>query len=143
MYFLSRQPQSESVLLKNSNFITIHAPLTNETRNILDKNAFSKMKKGVSIINASRGGIINEKDLFEALENNIVNSAAIDVFENEPPEENHPLVNHEKVIVTPHLGASTKEAQIKVAIQIAEQTKNFFVDNEISNTINHKQLSLL
>ena len=101
------------------------------------------MKKGVKIVNASRGGIVSESDLLDALENGTVSEAAIDVFENEPTEKNNPLVTHNRVIATPHLGASTAEAQIKVAIQIAEQTKSFFLDKKISNTINHQQISLL
>ncbi|MDY6862725.1 MAG: phosphoglycerate dehydrogenase [Thermodesulfobacteriota bacterium] len=122
-------------LYAESDYITVHVPLTKETRYMLDKKAFKKMKKGVNIINCARGGIINEKDLYDAILDEKVASAAIDVFEHEPPGEN-PLLGLEQVICTPHLGASTKEAQINVAVAIAKQIVDFAKNETISNALN-------
>lgn len=124
-----------SELFKNSDFITIHTPLTNETKNLINKDTIKMMKNGVYIINCARGGIVNEKDLFDALEVGKVAGAALDVFEKEPPE-NNPLVGHEKVVCTPHLGASTQEAQENVAIAIAEQIVDYLVHGVIRNAVN-------
>lgn len=122
-------------LFKNADFITIHTPLTNETRNLINKDTIKTMKNGVYIINCARGGIINEKDLFDALEMGKIAGAALDVFEKEPPE-NNPLVGHEKVVCTPHLGASTQEAQENVAIAIAEQIVDYLIHGVIRNAVN-------
>jgi D-3-phosphoglycerate dehydrogenase len=102
-------------LLKNSDFISVHTPMTKETRGIINAAAFAKMKKGVFIINCARGGIISEKDLLDALNSGQVAGAALDVFEEEPTK-NKELVGHPNVICTPPLGASPDEAQINVAI---------------------------
>src|SRR5690606_1703678 len=99
---------------QQADFITVHTPLTNETRHLISKAQFAIMKKGVRIINCARGGIIDEMALVEALEEGIVGGAAFDVFEVEPPAADHPFLNHPKVVVTPHLGASTVEAQENV-----------------------------
>jgi len=107
-------------LFKRSDIITIHSPKTDETLNLLNKKNFSKMKKGVMIVNCARGGIVNEDDLLWALDEGIVGGAALDVFSKEPPEPS-PLMEHERVILTPHLGASTEEAQVNVAVAVAEQ----------------------
>ncbi|TAN41276.1 MAG: phosphoglycerate dehydrogenase [Nitrospirae bacterium] len=122
-------------LIKRSDFITVHTPLTNETKNVINKKSIGTMKDGVYIINCARGGIINEKDLYEALESGKVAGAALDVFEKEPPE-NNPLVGHEKVVCTPHLGASTQEAQENVAIAVAEQIVDYLVHGTIRNAVN-------
>ncbi len=106
-------------LYKRSDFISIHVPLTNETKNIVDAKAFSKMKKGVKLINCARGGIVYERDLSDAIKSGIVSGAAFDVFEKEPTPADNPLLQMEEVILTPHLGASTFEAQESVAIAIA------------------------
>lgn len=103
-----------------SDFITVHMPKTPETQHMLDKKAFSAMKKGVRIINCARGGIIDENALVEAINEGIVAGAAIDVFEKEPIDPANPLLALDKVVVTPHLGASTAEAQIGVAVDVAE-----------------------
>jgi D-3-phosphoglycerate dehydrogenase len=124
-----------SELFKNADFISIHTPLTNETKNLINKDTIKLMKNGVYIINCARGGIINEKDLFDAIEVGKVAGAALDVFEKEPPE-NNPLVGHEKVVCTPHLGASTQEAQENVAIAIAEQVVDYLVHGVIRNAVN-------
>ncbi len=123
-------------LYKRSDFISIHVPLTNETRNLVDKKAFSKMKKGVKLINCARGGILNEKDLADAIKAGIVSSAAVDVFETEPPAKENPLLGLDDVIVTPHLGASTLEAQESVAVAVAEQISDYLMEGTIRNAIN-------
>jgi D-3-phosphoglycerate dehydrogenase len=122
-------------LFRRSDFITIHTPLTSETKNIINKNSIEIMKPGVRIINCSRGGIVNEKDLYDALVTGKVAGAALDVFEKEPPE-NNPLLKLDNLICTPHLGASTKEAQENVAIAIAEQVVDYLINGTIRNAVN-------
>jgi D-3-phosphoglycerate dehydrogenase len=119
-----------------SDFITYHTPLTLETKGMINSQAFLKMKKGVFLINCARGELINESDLLVALESNHVKGVALDVFSMEPPPNNMPLLKHPNVILTPHLGASTTEAQEKVAIQIAEQITDFLKYGAIRNSIN-------
>ncbi len=106
-------------LLKNSDFITLHLPLTEKTKNLINKEAIEKMKDGVFIVNCARGGIIDEKALFEALKSKKIAGAAFDVFEKEPPE-NKELLSLENFICTPHIGASTKEAQAKISNEVAQ-----------------------
>src|SRR6202022_1985584 len=106
------------VLLRRADFITLHTPLTEKTKNILDAKAIAKTRKGVRIINCARGGLIDEAALRAALDSGHVAGAAFDVFVTEPATEN-PLFGHPNVICTPHLGASTNEAQENVALQIA------------------------
>src|SRR5574340_1245425 len=120
-------------LFKKSDFITIHIPLSNETKNIINAETFKKMKKGVKIINCARGGIVCEADLAEAIKAKTVSGAAFDVFEKEPPAADNPLLGLEEVILTPHLGASTHEAQENVAIAIAEQISDYLVNGTIRN----------
>jgi D-3-phosphoglycerate dehydrogenase len=122
-------------LIKRSDFITIHTPLTHETKNLVRAETIKTMKDGVYIINCARGGIINEKDLYEALESGKVAGAALDVFEQEPPV-NSPLVVHPNVVCTPHLGASTQEAQENVALAVAEQIVDYLVHGTIRNAVN-------
>lgn len=123
-------------IFAEADFITIHTPLTNETKYLINKDTISKMKKGVFIINCARGGIVNEKDLYEAIKEGKVAGAALDVFEKEPPEEGYPLISDERVICTPHLGASTLEAQENVAVAIAEQIVDYLINGTIRNAIN-------
>lgn len=123
-------------LFKKSDFISIHVPLTSETRNIVNADAFRKMKKGVKLINCARGGIVNERDLAEAIKEKIVSGAALDVFEKEPVTADNPLIQMEEVILTPHLGASTFEAQESVAIAIANQMADYLVNGTIRNAVN-------
>lgn len=123
-------------LYKRSDFISIHVPLTNETKNLVNKDAFAKMKKGVKIINCARGGIVSEKDLCDAIKAGIVSGAAMDVFEKEPPPADNPVLQTEEIILTPHLGASTAEAQENVAIAIAEQIVDYLVKGTIRNAVN-------
>lgn len=122
-------------LFRRSDFITIHTPLTPETRNLINKETIKMMKPGVRIINCARGGIINEKDLYEDLVGGKVAGAALDVFEKEPPEDN-PLLKLNNVISTPHLGASTKEAQENVAVAVAEQVVDYLIHETIRNAVN-------
>ena len=127
-------------LLKNSDFISVHTPMTKETKDIINKGAFAKMKKGVYIINCARGGIVSEKDLYDAIVSGKVAGAALDVFDEEPTK-NKELVALENVICTPHLGASTNEAQINVAIAIAEQIADYLTKGEIRNAVNFPSVS--
>ena len=127
-------------LFKRADFISLHTPLTDATRNILNARAFRKMKKGVRIINCARGGLIVEKDLKKALDNGDVAGAALDVFEHEPATES-PLFGMDNVVVTPHLGAATTEAQEKVAVQVAEQIADFLTTGAVANALNMASVS--
>lgn len=118
-------------------FITVHVPKTKETMNLINKETIAKMKKGVRLVNCARGGIINERDLKDAIESGQVAAAAIDVYENEPNISECPLVNCEgNVVLTPHLGASTTEAQLNVAIDVAEQIKEVLSGGSASSAVN-------
>jgi D-3-phosphoglycerate dehydrogenase / 2-oxoglutarate reductase len=127
-------------LLSRADFITLHTPLTEATKNILDKTALAKTKKGVRIVNCARGGLIVEEDLKAALESGHVGGAALDVFLTEPAKTNV-LFGREDVIATPHLGASTNEAQENVAIQVAEQISDFLLTGAIVNAVNTPSVS--
>jgi D-3-phosphoglycerate dehydrogenase / 2-oxoglutarate reductase len=127
-------------LFARSDFITLHTPLTDATRNIIDAKAFAKMKKGVRIINCARGGLIVEEDLKAALDSGHVAGAALDVFPIEPAKED-PLFGRDDVIATPHLGAATTEAQENVALQIAEQMSDFLTTGAVVNALNMPSLS--
>lgn len=122
-------------LFRRSDFITLHTPMTEKTKGIVNAEAFAKMKDGVRIINCARGGLIVEADLVEALKSGKVGGAAVDVFETEPATENA-LFGMENVVATPHLGASTTEAQENVALQIAEQMADYLIKGAVSNAIN-------
>jgi len=121
-------------------FLTLHTPLTDQTRNIIDAAAMAAMKKGVRIINCARGGLIDEAALKEALDSGHVAAAALDVFAEEPAREN-PLFGMPQVVATPHLGASTTEAQEKVAVQIAEQMSDYLLDGAVTNALNMPSVS--
>ena len=127
-------------LLRRSDFITLHTPLTDQTRNILSRGALAKTKKGVRIINCARGGLIDEAALKDALDSGQVGGAALDVFETEPATAS-PLFGTAGFVSTPHLGASTSEAQVNVAIQVAEQMSDFLLLGGVSNAINMPSLS--
>lgn len=127
-------------LLERADFITLHVPLTDQTRNLLDAEALAKAKPGVQIINCARGGLIDEQALADAIDSGQVGGAALDVFAEEPAREN-PLFGKERVIATPHLGASTSEAQEKVAVQIAEQMSDFLVTGAVTNALNMPSLT--
>jgi len=127
-------------LLARADFITLHTPLTDSTRNILSKENLAKTKKGVRIINCARGGLIDEAALKEALDSGQVGGAAMDVFLTEPAKES-PLFGTPNFIATPHLGASTNEAQVNVAIQVAEQISDFLLSGGVTNALNMPSLS--
>jgi D-3-phosphoglycerate dehydrogenase len=127
-------------LLRRADFITLHTPLTDKTKNIIDAKALSAMKKGVRIINCARGGLIDEAALAEALKSGHVAGAALDVFLEEPATSN-PLFGLPNVVCTPHLGASTTEAQENVALQIAEQMSDYLLRGAITNAVNFPSIS--
>lgn len=127
-------------LYANADFITVHSPLMPETKNLVNADAFAKMKTGVFLIHCARGGIVNEKALYEALKSGKVAGAAIDVFEEEPTQ-NMDLIGLDNVICTPHLGASTDEAQTNVAIAIAHQIAAYFATGEIKGAVNFPSVS--
>jgi D-3-phosphoglycerate dehydrogenase len=127
-------------LLARADLITLHTPLTDATRGIIDAKAIAKTKKGVRIINCARGGLIVEDDLRAAIESGHVAGAALDVFKEEPAT-NNPLFGLEQVICTPHLGASTTEAQENVALQVAEQMSDFLLTGAVTNALNMPSVS--
>jgi D-3-phosphoglycerate dehydrogenase / 2-oxoglutarate reductase len=122
-------------LLERADFVTLHTPLTEQTRNILSRENIAKLKKGTRIINCARGGLVDEAALYEALKSGHVAGAALDVFETEPATEN-PLFGLENVVCTPHLGAATAEAQENVALQVADQMADYLLTGAVSNAIN-------
>ncbi|MEO1136324.1 MAG: phosphoglycerate dehydrogenase [Pseudomonadota bacterium] len=122
-------------LLARADIVTLHTPLTDQTRNILSRENLNKLKKGAFVVNCARGGLVDEDALKDALEEGRVSGAALDVYASEPATE-HPLFGHPKVVATPHLGASTKEAQENVAIQIAEQMADYLMRGAVSNALN-------
>ncbi len=123
-------------LYARADFVTIHTPLTPETRGLINAEALAKMKHGVYLVNAARGGIVDEDALLAALGDGKVAGAALDVFVKEPPDPGAKLVAHERVVCTPHLGASTEEAQEKVAVEVAEQMVAFVTRAEVKNAVN-------
>jgi D-3-phosphoglycerate dehydrogenase / 2-oxoglutarate reductase len=127
-------------LFKRSDFITLHTPLTDKTRNIIDAKAIEKMKTGVRIVNCARGGLVDEAAVRAALDAKKVAGAAFDVFVTEPATENV-LFGHPNVVCTPHLGASTSEAQENVALQIAEQMSDYLLRGAITNAVNFPSIS--
>jgi D-3-phosphoglycerate dehydrogenase len=127
-------------LLARADFITLHTPLTEQTRNILSRENLAKTKKGVRIVNCARGGLIDEAALKEALESGQVAGAALDVFAEEPAKQS-PLFGTPGLVATPHLGASTTEAQVNVAIQVAEQMAEFLMRGGVTNALNMPSLS--
>ena len=124
-------------LFEQSDYITVHAPLTDETRHIISTAQFALMKKGVRIINCARGGIIDEQALIAAIKEGKVAGAALDVFEKEPVPADSELLKLDNVIVTPHLGASTEEAQVNVAIEVAEIVRDALLGRGIRNAANY------
>ena len=119
-----------------ADFLTVHTPLTPETRGIVDREAIAKMKRGARIINCARGGLVDEQALYEALVEGSIAGAALDVFSEEPPSAENPLLQLEQVIVTPHLGASTTEAQEGVAFTVAEQMRDFLLTGALRGAVN-------
>ncbi|MCE5250309.1 phosphoglycerate dehydrogenase [bacterium] len=123
-----------------ADYITVHTPLNDSTRHVINAETLAKCKDGVRIINCARGGVVDEEALLKAIESGKVAGAALDVYEKEPPEQS-PLVMNEKVVATPHLGASTTEAQDIVAVMIAEQVRNFLLNGEVINAVNMPSIS--
>ena len=128
-------------MMSRADVVTVHVPKTKETTGILGAKEFAIAKPGLIVINAARGGIVDEAALFDALESGQVGGAGLDVFVEEPPPADHPLVNHPNVICTPHLGASTEQAQINVAVAVAEQMRDFLLNGEVRNSINVPSVS--
>ncbi len=128
-------------LFRRADYITVHTPMTKETRHMINKDSFAIMKDSVRIINCARGGIIKEDDLFVALRDGKVGGAAFDVFESEPPAADHPFFTLDNFICTPHLGASTDEAQVNVAVTVAEQIADYLCDGTIVNALNVPSVS--
>lgn len=127
-------------IFTQADFITIHTPLTKDTKYLIDEKAFSMMKKGVRLANCARGGIIKEEALLKALDEGVVEVAALDAYEKEPPLDS-PLLKHPKVITTPHLGASTQEAQLNVAIDVAQEMYHYLKNLPFKNAVNMPALS--
>jgi D-3-phosphoglycerate dehydrogenase len=127
-------------LFRRADFITLHTPLTEKTKNVIDAKALTAMKKGVRIINCARGGLVDEAALRVALDSGQVAGAAFDVFVEEPASSN-PLFGHPNVVCTPHLGAATTEAQENVALQIAEQMSDYLLRGAISNAVNFPSIT--
>lgn len=123
-------------LYARADFITVHMPMSDETNGMINAAAFAKMKKGVRVLNCARGGIVNEKDLYEAITSGKVAGAALDVYEVEPLPKEFPLRNLPQVIMTPHLGASTEEAQENVGIEVAEAITDYLVNGAVRNAVN-------
>ena len=126
---------STEKLISESDIISLHTKLNDETKNMLNKNTIASMKKTAVIVNCARGGLINESDLKDALNNDVIAGAAIDVYEKEPATENV-MFGAKNLLLTPHLGASSKEAQSNVAIDVANQVADYLKDNKIINNVN-------
>ncbi|MEK7706131.1 MAG: hydroxyacid dehydrogenase [Myxococcota bacterium] len=123
-------------LLATSDILTVHTPLNDHTRGLINAKSVSKMKKGIMVVNCARGGIYDEQALLAGLEEGTIAAAALDVFVKEPPAADDPLVRHPNVICTPHLGASTREAQVLVSPAIAEQMVAYAKDRTVRNAVN-------
>ena len=128
-------------IYRRSDFITVHVPLIEETRGLINRDTIARMKDGVRLINCARGGIVDENDLAEAIKAGKVAGAAVDVYVDEPPGPDHPLVQLDQVVTTPHLGASTDEAQLNVSIAVAEQVRDFLVNGVIRYAVNAPSVS--
>ncbi len=128
-------------LYARSDYISLHALVTVETQGMINAKSIARMKPGIRIINAARGALINDADLAEALKSGRVAAAAVDVYATEPPAEDHPLVGLDGVIHTPHLAASTAEAQVAVAVEAAHLAQNALEDREYENVVNPRVLS--
>ena len=137
---LDLEPVSFEELLARADYLTVHTPKTDETAGMIDKRSISKMKKGAIVINCARGGIVNEDDLYDALESGHLAAAAMDVFVNEPPGDIK-LMGLPNFICTPHLGASTTEAQDNVAIDVAEQIVAYLLYGTVKNAVNVPSIS--
>lgn len=131
-------------LLKSSDIITIHTPLNDETRDMIGEKEFAMMKDGAIIINAARGGVVNEQALLGNLNSGKITGAAVDVFTEEPPKSDvvKQLISHERLVVTPHLGANTFEAQVNVAVDVSKEILNYLDDQPLENAVNIPRFDL-
>jgi D-3-phosphoglycerate dehydrogenase len=127
-------------VVRTADVISLHVPLTDETRGIINRESISMMKAGTYLINASRGGVVVESDLADALESGHLGGAALDVYEEEPLSEGSPLRNAPRLTLTPHLGASTAEAQVHVAVEVAANVAAVLVDGDLATALNRDQL---
>lgn len=133
--------ESPTAALTKADVVTLHVPLTEDTRHIVDAKGLALMNRGALVINCARGGLVNEEDLKDAIASGHIAGCGLDVFENEPPSADHPLFSLDHFVAfTPHLGASTAEAQENVGIQVAEQVRDFLATGEIRNAINMPSL---
>ncbi len=123
-------------LWREADVVSLHVPLTEQTRNLVDATTLAKMKKGAIVVNCARGGIVDERALAEALASGHLGGAALDVFEKEPPPPDHPLFAQDDFVCTPHIGAATEEAQSAVAVALAEQLVAFLKDGVVQNAVN-------
>ena len=123
-------------LLERSDFVSVHVPLTASTRHLLSWERLARLKPGARLIDAARGGVVDEEAVLDALESGRLAGAAFDVFEQEPPPKDHPFFGRDDVIVTPHLGASSEEAQLRVAVDVAEQVSSYLLDGVATNAVN-------
>jgi D-3-phosphoglycerate dehydrogenase len=121
-------------VIRSSDFVSVHSPRTEQTKGLFNADTFAKMKKGVFLLNCARGGIVVEKDLIAALDSGIVRGAGVDVFDKEPPED-WSLAKHPRVIASPHIGASTAEAQVNVSVMIARQIGIYLTRGEVVNAV--------
>ncbi|MCP9496569.1 MAG: phosphoglycerate dehydrogenase [Pyrinomonadaceae bacterium MAG19_C2-C3] len=129
-------PGTLDEVFAQADFLTVHTPMTKETRGIIGREAFARMKQGVRVINCARGGLVDETALYEAIKEGKVAGAALDVFEQEPPAPDNPLLALDEVIITPHLGASTKEAQEGVAVTVAEEIRDYLQSGALRGAVN-------
>jgi D-3-phosphoglycerate dehydrogenase len=123
-------------VLARADFVTLHMPMTSETKHLLDRDRLARMKKGARVVNCARGGLVDEAALYDALQSGQIAAAALDVFEVEPPPTDFPLRQLNNVVFTPHLGASTLEAQESVGIEIAEAIRSVLIEGVIRNAVN-------
>ncbi len=123
-------------LWPQADFVSLHVPLTEQTRNLVNAQTLAKMKRGALLVNCARGGLVDERALADAIASGHIGGAALDVFEQEPPPKDHPLLGLDRFICTPHLGASTEEAQSAVAVAIAEQLAAYLTRGEVKNAVN-------
>jgi len=135
---IGAEPASFDDVLKNSDIITLHCPLTRETYHLLDETAFKKLKKGAILVNTARGGLVDTEALIKALENGILAAAALDVVEGEPIDESHPLLKYENVIITPHIGAYTLEALAGMDSSLTNAVKALLKGEIPENAINRE-----
>lgn len=134
------EPKEFDDLIAEADYLTLHCPLNEKTRNLIDAERLSRMKKGAYLINCARGGLVDEAALYDALKSGRLAGAALDVYEKEPPL-NSPLLALENVVLTPHIGASTREAQVAVSVEIARQVATFLSTGEAINALNLPRLS--